>query len=161
MKLTIDKAREILKRESNKIKNVGDRDFNIMHSEHVVKIAKILASKKNLDNEILELAGLLHDIGKAIGGKNHAQCSVEILEKEGFELDNKLRDCILQHGGDKTPTTDEGKIIRWADKISVLNPEIMDLVIKTNEDKISEEDIKFIKKMTSKAVNFLGEIELK
>jgi len=141
-----------------KIKSDEDREFNIMHTEAVVETALILSKGKEVDKDLLVIAGWLHDIGKSVQGENHAQKSVEILEAEGFELNENLKDCILNHGSSGNPQSEEAKIIQIADKLSVLHPELISILErytlkKSKEDK--EKDFEWIKKMANNALEFL------
>ena len=158
-KLTIEEAKEFSKNFINKISNDESRQFQILHSKHVAEIALILAMNKNVDKEILEIAGYVHDIGYAIEEKNHAEHSLEILEKE-FEINDKLKDCILNHGNSGKPLTEEGKIVQIADKVSLFNPETISLILRLNKNKIKKEDINFIKMMADHAINMLEEFDI-
>lgn len=90
--------------------------------------------------------------------EEHAQHSIEILEKE-YEMSETLKDCILNHGTNEKPKTEEGKIMQVADKVCMLNPELVSLLLKYSLKKNKEEkekDLEFIRKMCNKAVNLLG-----
>ena len=157
-KLTPEIAEKFAKEIFSKVDNSEDREFYLIHSKAVVNTAIILARNKTVNNDLLRIAGWLHDIGYVISEENHAEHSLEILEKEGFELNLILRDCILNHGSSGKPETEEGRIIKGADKVSILNPEVVDLFVK-NSRKLSKEELAFLNKMTSKALDFLRDYE--
>lgn len=159
LELTIKIAEEFAKEKFLEFKDQGEIDFEIWHAKTIIKIALILAENKNVDKDILKIAAWLHDIGKIIEIKDHAKHSLEIIEKN-FVINEKLKDCILNHGSDDTPKTEEGKIIKQADKLCILNPELVNILIKYNFKKIKEEDIEFVKKMTNKSIEFLKELDL-
>ncbi len=98
--------------------------WNILHSEGIIEIIKILAKNKNIDKEKLFALAWVHDIGKIISEENHAELSLEILKKE-FKLDETDIDCILNHGSSENPKTTEGKIFRYADGLSIFTKEII------------------------------------
>jgi len=49
-------------------------------------------------------------VGYSVEVKNHAEYSLKVLG-ERFETDKVSRDCVLNHGSEANPTTEEGKII--------------------------------------------------
>lgn len=99
--------------------------WNIFHAECMIKAIEELTEDKTIRNKLIPLAWI-HDLGKTIEDKDHAQHSIEILEKE-FELDEVDRDCILNHGSGGEPKTKEGKIFRYADGLSLFYPKIISL----------------------------------
>lgn len=98
--------------------------WNLLHVRYVIKAVKELAKGRNINLGKLEALAWVHDIGKIKSDENHAQHSVEILEKD-FELDDIDRDCILEHGSSGKPKTQEGKIFRLADGLSLFYPEVI------------------------------------
>ncbi len=154
-KLTIKEAEKIVKKTFSKVKNRVDREHYLIHSKHVSETALILASKKKVDKNILKIAGLVHDLGRTINSKDHAIHSVKFLEKKGYELSETLKDCILNHGSLKIPKSEEGKIIQMADKVCFFNPEVINLIIKSNNKKIQQNDIDILKEKTTKAITAL------
>lgn len=98
------------------------------HVDRVTKIAAILAEKEKADQELVQTAALLHDIGRAVGEPHNetgAKLAREILEqstnypKERIE---KIVKIILLHPiafRDKLETLEE-KIVWDADKIDLL-----------------------------------------
>ena len=108
----------------------GDFKYHIWP---VVENALLLAEKLNANKEVVEVAALLHDIGRSekIAGKYNTENDHHIIgEKEaekvmkevGFEQDfiDKVKHCVLTHRGRKgpAPETVEAKIIASADAMS-------------------------------------------
>jgi len=98
-----------------------ERDFIIIHSKGVFDTSLKLAKNKMIDKEALKIAAWLHDIGRTVDIAKHAEISLEISEKKFGKLNDKIRDCILNHGSSKKPKTSEGKIFQLADKLSIVN----------------------------------------
>lgn len=90
-----------------------DKDFKGInmydsHVKYVVEYAKELAKELNADEEVVEIAALLHDIGRLNGtDDNHHIVGSEFAEKYLTELhyDSKkiamVKHCILAHRGSK------------------------------------------------------------
>lgn len=107
----------------------GLPDFS--HIYRVLHNALQLAMEEpQADTDVLVLAALLHDIGKARpqAGKSHAQTGAEMayvfLQESGFPLRVALhvRDCIASHSrkGKTQPKSLEAKIIYDADKLDLM-----------------------------------------
>jgi len=155
-KLTVKKAKKISREILSDIKEIEEREFHKIHTEAVVKAALILSKGKKIDKKLLETAAWVHDIGYSVSDENHAEKSIEILEKKGFELSEKLKDCVLNHGGGGKPKSKEAKILQIADKASTLDSEILKILVKYQKDgKFKEDDLKFIRKMSEKANDML------
>lgn len=119
--LTSKTAEEFAKNlYENKMQGLEKR-FILMHSQGVMETCLKLAKDKRVDLEKLKIASWLHDIGRTEQDEGHAEKSVEIAEKEFGTFDETVKDCILNHGNSKNPKTEEGKIIQFADKLSILN----------------------------------------
>lgn len=94
------------------------------------------------------IAAWLHDIGYIINKETHAKHSLEIAKKQ-FTLNKKIEDCILNHGTNGNPKTEEGKIIKIADKASFINPKILEIFLK------NKKDLPFLRKMINNGVDLL------
>jgi uncharacterized protein len=77
-----------------------------VHVKYVVEYAKELAKKLNANEEIVEIAALLHDIGRIDGSnENHHEIGAEYAEKflREQKYDEKkisiVKNCILAHRG--------------------------------------------------------------
>lgn len=96
-----------------------EQKWNYIHSKYLIQALNELSP--NIKEEIIALAWV-HDIGKIEGDENHAEKSIKILEKD-FQLTQTDKDCILEHGSGGNPITNEGKIFRNADGLSLFYPE--------------------------------------
>jgi len=135
-----------------------EKEFNKIHAKTTIECAVTLAEGKKIAVEILELAGWLHDIGKIMNSDNHPQYSLELLEKEEFEIDEKLKDCILNHGTAGNPQSEEAKIMQIADKVSMINPEFLELIktfLKTASEEERENYLEVLRKNLNNAVDLL------
>jgi putative nucleotidyltransferase with HDIG domain len=142
--LTPKTAEEFAKKIFNEKMYGLEKDFITRHSKGVLKTCVKLSKGKKVDVGKLKVASWLHDIGRAISIKNHAKISVEIAEKEFGGLDEIIKDCILNHGNSGNPETKEGKIIQFADKLSILNDyELIKMIF--SKEKYKEKSIGFIK----------------
>jgi HD superfamily phosphodiesterase len=156
MKLEEKKAKELAKKY---LLESGMKDGKIIyaHTEGVVFAAAELAGKYDRDKKMLEAVAWVHDIGQFEGTKDHAEISLSILEKEGIEIDDLTRDCILNHGNSGNPKSFEAKLINIADKISIIDRKILAEIIYLDE--INEDYIGFIKMISEKAIEKLRELE--
>jgi uncharacterized protein len=116
----IDKIRELVKNEAEE----SDWKYHILP---VVKYAKELAKIYVVDEEVIELAALLHDIGriKFNDEDHHISGAIEaekILEDQGYstEIIKEVKHCIESHRGSQNikPETISAKIIANADAMS-------------------------------------------
>ena len=96
-----------------KLKEYAEQNFddlNIAHTRNVVELALKIAEKENADQEIVEAAAWLHDIGKTVeeGTKNtfiHNNVSIKIAKKllgeQGVDENaiEKVCKCIKEHIG--------------------------------------------------------------
>lgn len=108
-----------------------DRAHDLEHALRVREWGKLLAEEEAeaeaaVDVTVIELAALLHDIGRSGAvEKTHAESSaglaVNILHKAGYSEDIvlKVRDAILAHSREAghEPNTLEAKILYDADKL--------------------------------------------
>ncbi len=130
MKNIAKKVRDFVKEECEKsTSNYGEYTFN-EHFVPMVKIAKKLAIKRGADEEIVEIASWLHDIGSIIEGReNHHITGAIIAGKKLRELGypedkiSKIKDCILSHRGSRNikPKTKEARIIAEADGLDIFD----------------------------------------
>jgi putative nucleotidyltransferase with HDIG domain len=162
-KLSSEIAEKFARRMFEKDKNEEEKEWHIFHSKSVGDTALILAENKKVDKELLKIAGWLHDIGQTVSLEDHAINSLKLAEKE-FEISEKLKDCILNHGNSGNPICEEAKLINIADKVSMLNPAFLSLLVKytakkpTRKEKGNITDTSFIKMMLSKAGDLLENI---
>ncbi len=129
----------------------------LTHTLEVSQIARTIARSLRLNEDLTEAIALGHDLGHtpfghageraldqvcSFGFKHNEQSVrvVEALEKDrmGLNLTWEVRDGIHHHTGKEKPTTLEGQIVRFADKIAYINHDIEDA---TRAGIISENDL--------------------
>lgn len=92
MKLTVEKARELL--EEARKKSTDDRWIN--HSICVGNTAGKIAEKLNLDINYAKTLGYIHDIGRTIGdGKDHVINGYNYIKELGY--DDEYANICLTH----------------------------------------------------------------
>ncbi len=129
----------------------------LTHTLEVSQNARTIAKALRLNEELTEAIALGHDLGHTPyghcgervlnklcpGGFAHNKQSVrvvELLEKDGagLNLTYEVRDGILNHQTSGNPSTLEGKIVRFSDKIAYINSDIDDSI---RAHILKEEDI--------------------
>ncbi|MEM4330753.1 MAG: HD domain-containing protein [Candidatus Pacearchaeota archaeon] len=156
MKLTKNLAKNLAKKYLLNEKT-KDGKFLFSHTERVVFCVEILAKKFKLDKEKIVFSAWVHDIGYFLGAEKHAEKSLEILENEKIEIDEEIKDAILNHGTSANPKTIYGKIMQIADKISIIDRNILKILLE--QDKIYEEDIKFFEMVFPSCLEMLKKLK--
>lgn len=119
----------------------------LTHTLEVSQIARTIAKALLLNEDLTEAIALSHDLGhtpfghageRALahvcpgGFQHHLQSIrvVEILENhgKGLNLTKEVRDGIRHHQTEGNPSTLEGKIVRFCDKIAYINHDIDDAI---------------------------------
>ncbi len=119
----------------------------LTHTLEVAQISRTIARALALNEDLTEAIALGHDLGHtAFGhagesamddvvptGFSHNVQSlrvVDVLEKggKGLNLTAEVREGICLHTGERLPSTLEGQIIRYADRIAYINHDIDDAV---------------------------------
>ena len=121
----------------------------LTHTLEACGIARNVARALGLNEDLTEAIGLGHDLGHPpfghIGehaldeclrerygvGFRHNHHSLRVVERleregEGLNLTEQVRDGILNHTGETSPRTLEGKIVRVVDRIAYINHDIDD-----------------------------------
>ncbi len=150
--LTSSEAKRIASDIFAKIKPADSREFLLIHSEKVGKVAAMIAQESKINDEIFEIAGWIHDIGYSKSFENHADFTIPILKEMGYELNETMEDCILNHGNGKNPKTTEGKIFQLADKLSIFDEDMIENMLKNGGFPIKDDDISFLKMMSENAL---------
>ncbi|HKL75851.1 MAG TPA: deoxyguanosinetriphosphate triphosphohydrolase [Halanaerobiales bacterium] len=113
----------------------------LTHTLEVSQIARTIARSLKLNEDLTEAISLGHDLGHTPFG--HAgEAILDQISNKGFEhnkqslrvvdyledlnLSWEVRDGILHHTGNESPSTLEGKIVRIADRIAYINHDIDD-----------------------------------
>lgn len=111
----------------------------LLHSLEVAYLAETLANEIGLDSKVAKIAGIFHDIGKAVDHQisgSHVQIGMKILEK--FGIDKKVIDAMKSHHEEFPPEIPEAIIVQVADQISGARPgarkETVEQYIKKLED---------------------------
>ncbi|HBV88042.1 MAG TPA: HD domain-containing protein [Desulfosporosinus sp.] len=103
-----------------------DRAHDLDHALRVREWGKKLAKAEGADSTVIELAAILHDIGRSGAvEKTHAESSaglaVNILQKNGYSEDvvTQVKEAIISHSREAghEPKTLEAKILYDADKL--------------------------------------------
>jgi len=119
----------------------------LTHTLEVSQNARTIARALQLNEELVEAIALGHDLGHTpfghageraldevcpYGFKHNEQSvrTVDIIEKdgEGLNLTWEVRDGILNHQTDSMPSTLEGKVVRFSDKIAYTYHDMDDAV---------------------------------
>ena len=119
----------------------------LTHTLEVSQIARTIARALRLNENLTEAIALGHDLGHTPFGHSgervlneicqdgfaHYRQSVrvvEVLEKDGqgLNLTWEVRDGILNHRTSGHPSTLEGKVVRFSDKIAYINHDIDDAI---------------------------------
>ena len=119
----------------------------LTHTLEVTQVARTIARALRLNEDLAEAIAMGHDLGHTPfghagedalnqiieGGFEHREQSrrvVEVLENEGrgLNLTWEVRDGILCHSGEKTPSTLEGWCVRRADRIAYISHDIDDAI---------------------------------
>ena len=103
-----------------------DRAHDLEHALRVREWGKKLAHEEGADTTVIELAAILHDIGRSGAvEKTHAESSaglaMNILQKKGYSEDivRQVKEAIISHSREAghEPKTIEAKILYDADKL--------------------------------------------
>ncbi|WP_432664606.1 deoxyguanosinetriphosphate triphosphohydrolase [Wukongibacter baidiensis] len=122
----------------------------LTHTLEVAQISRTIARALRLNEDLTEAIALGHDLGHTPfghcgenvlnlihkGGFKHNEQSlrvVEKLEKRGYKegglnLTYEVKDGILNHTGEKVPSTLEGQIVKLSDRIAYINHDIDDAI---------------------------------
>ena len=121
----------------------------LTHTIEVSQIARTIARALAINEDLTEAIALGHDLGHTPfghsgeevlnrlhdGGFKHNEQSlrvVDVLEGDkgkngrGLNLTFEVRDGIARHTGDKLPSTLEGQVVRFSDRVAYINHDIDD-----------------------------------
>lgn len=120
----------------------------LTHTLEVMQVARTVARGLRLNEDLTEAIALGHDLGHTPFGHSgegvlnklnpngfmhneHSLRVVDFLENDGMGLNLtvEVRDGILHHKKSGTPSTLEGKIVSYADRIAYINHDIEDAIL--------------------------------
>ncbi len=102
--------------------------FTLVHTLDVVDLCKKLAESKEVNMDLLLTSAWLHDIGRIENEEKHHEVGARIAEKllKSWGADKSfiegVKHCIREHGTKGMPRSEEAKILREADGVSVFHP---------------------------------------
>ena len=119
----------------------------LTHTLEVSQIARTISRALRLNEDLTEAIAMGHDLGHTPFGHSgedvldkllpngftHNVQSLRVVEKlenngEGLNLTFEVRDGILNHKKDGNPSTLEGKVVSFADRIAYINHDIDDSI---------------------------------
>jgi ribonucrease Y len=95
----------------------------LLHSLEVSYLSGALAAELGCDVKVAKMAGLFHDIGKAVDHEvqgTHVEIGIKILQK--FNVDQKVIDAMKSHHEEYPFSSPESYIITAADALSAARP---------------------------------------
>ena len=123
-----DKYKDLINKAKEIMSDINDYEHNINHTLDVVEYTKELIDKLNIDIgvDICIISAYWHDVGRIKKDQGHEELSASMLKEEmlKYNYDNNLiNDCykaIINHKWNMQPETNEGLIIKDADKLAFL-----------------------------------------
>lgn len=122
----------------------------LTHTLEVSQISRTIARALRLNEDLTEAIAMGHDLGHTpfghcgeyelneihASGFRHNEQSLRVVEylerrsrdRIGLNLTEEVRDGILNHTGDRTPFTLEGRIVKICDRIAYINHDIDDAI---------------------------------
>lgn len=119
----------------------------LTHTLEVSQISRTVARAIKMNEDLTEAIALGHDLGHTPFGHagerilnnlcdegfSHSKQSLRVVEKlenggKGLNLTAEVRDGIVNHSMSGNPSTMEGKIVRYCDKIAYINHDIDDAI---------------------------------
>lgn len=119
----------------------------LTHTLEVAQIARTIAKATGLNEELVEAICMAHDLGHTPFGhagekilnklnpdgfKHYEQSIrvVDFMERDGagLNLTFEVRDGILNHSGDNEAFTEEGRLVKLADRFAYINHDIDDSI---------------------------------
>lgn len=150
----------------------------LTHTLEVSQIARTIARALRLNEDLTEAISMGHDLGhtpfghsgeRALdhlcpSGFRHYEQSLrvaDVLERDGsgMNLTYEVRDGILNHTGSNMPKTQEGIVVKYADRFAYINHDIDDAVRAgvISEGDIPPEQLESLGKTHSKRINTMIE----
>ena len=140
-------------------------EFMIAATEECIKLIERFSYGQQINKNALIIGAYLHDIGRVVtDGPYHNLKGAEIAEAffednniDDEEIRNIVLDCVLNHGSNATPKTEEGKIMQFVDKAVLVDVKIVRIYLKKLTEKLSKEEaVKKAKEKVDKWYNSIG-----
>lgn len=119
----------------------------LTHTLEVAQIARTIAKASGLNEELVEAICVAHDLGHTPFGhagekilaklnpngfKHYEQSLrvIDIIERDGagLNLTYEVRDGVLNHSGENEACTQEGRVVKLADRFAYINHDIDDSI---------------------------------
>lgn len=131
--------------------------FHYVHTKNVVNIVSYISKKFKLNIDKMQAIAWVHDIGYSLNNKlDHCENSLKLLRERNILLDEIEEDCIKNHSSSKNPKTIEGKLFQIANKLSIFDPDLIEVLLK--QESITSEDIKNLELSSIEAINQVKEL---
>lgn len=138
---TENKYRELIEVAKEYMKSIKDNEHNTNHVNDVVNYTKELLKVIDLevDEDVCIIGAYWHDVGRIKLDIGHEKLSSEMLRTCMIKMDydnkfiNFCCDAIENHKWSMTPKTNEGLIIKDADKLAYLGKERWQLCLDNNQ----------------------------
>ncbi len=120
-----EKYRDLIEIAVNYMRKINDKEHDVIHMLDVVSYTKLLLSMLEIEvnYDVCLISAYWHDVGRVFVNEGHEKKSAEMLLKE-MNIRNYPSDLIKQcykaienHKWNMIPETNEGLIIRDADKL--------------------------------------------
>jgi len=134
-------------------------EFVYYHSERVLFWAVKIADDWKLEKSVVEVAAWLHDVGYAIDPDDHRRAGAEAvkrrLEEIGADEDvvSHVYDAIRNHGSKDAPRTPYGELMRFADGLGVIDPQLLGFYLPV----VDEDEVKGFGKLVEKKLKVVEE----
>ena len=124
------KHNELINIAKKYMSSMDDYEHNLSHTLDVVLYVKELVKLLNtdLDVDACLIGAYWHDVGRTVIDKGHEQVSADMLKEcmQKLNYDEKFIDkcykAIVNHKHNMIPETNEGFVVKDADKIAFIGP---------------------------------------
>lgn len=123
-KKLIDVAKNIMQKTGDPLHNYQHMIDVVNYTKELLEVGNGIEYNLGLDEEVCIISAYFHDVGRSVCGAGHEKVSCEMLTKEmtklnyDKELISKCVDAIEFHKWSMNPKTNEGLVIKDADKIA-------------------------------------------
>lgn len=136
---TENKYQDLINQSKLYMANIHDKEHDLNHVQDVVEITKKLLTKIPANPEVCLIAAYWHDVGRSQVVENHEIKSAEMLKNymEQNNYDNNLisfcYEAIKNHKWNMTPNTQEGWLVKDADKLAWIGQNRWKNCLKNNQ----------------------------